>query len=103
MRTIIALKQAFNQRDLPGMLRLDSDACVLEHSSSPQDGAGYQGKPAISQFWQDYFNQYPLAHLKIEETIGFGLRCFLAGGVSIHMRPAQPHSEVSTSKAFETT
>lgn len=76
MRTIIALKQAFNQRDLPGMLRLDSDACVLEHSSSPRDGAGYQGKPAISQFWQDYFNQYPLAHLKIEETIGFGLRCF---------------------------
>lgn len=77
VRSIIAFTEAFNRHDLPTMLDLLSDDCILETSSPPPDGAVYRGKAALSQFWQDCFKRWPNAHIKIEETAGFGLRCIV--------------------------
>lgn len=73
VRTVLAFTEAFNQRDLPGMLQLISEDCSFE-PPSPGD-AHLRGKPAVSRYWQDYFNCFPQAHIKIEEAFGFGLRC----------------------------
>lgn len=75
VRTVIAFTEAFNRHDLPGMLGLLSEDCILEAASPPPDGAVYRGKATLSLFWQDYFTRSYNAHLKIEETAGFGLRC----------------------------
>ncbi len=71
VRTVIAFIEAFNHRDLAGMLLLISEECVFEAPS----GTIFKGKNAIAQYWQDFLARSPDAHFKIEETIGFGLRC----------------------------
>jgi ketosteroid isomerase-like protein len=73
VRTILAFTEAFNQRDLPGMLKLISDDCNFEPPLSNQ--AAVCGKPAISRYWQEYFTGFPQAHRKIEEAFGFGVHC----------------------------
>ena len=94
VRTIIAFIEALNCHDLPAMLQLLSDDCVLEAPFPAPDGAIYKGKVAVAQYWQQHYSQTPDAHLKIEETIGFGQRCIArwrnewtdASGNSSHLR-----------------
>lgn len=75
VRTVIAFTEAFNQRDLPAMLQHLAETCLFESPSPAPAGQVYRGKSAISQYWQGYFTRYPHAHLKIEEALGFGMRC----------------------------
>ena len=77
MRTILAFNDAFNRHDVAGMMRLMSDDCVFENTSPAPDGATYSGKDAVAQFWHDFFRDSPQAHIKIEETFGFGERCVM--------------------------
>jgi ketosteroid isomerase-like protein len=94
VRTVIAFTAAFNRHDLSGMLQLVSQDCVFEASSPPPAGAIYKGKVAITHYWQNYFERTLNPHLKIDETIGFGLRCIAlwrcewagASGVVFHLR-----------------
>ncbi len=75
VRLIIALTEAINRRDLPAMLPLLSEGCRFEAPSPAPGGAICSGKQAIAQYWQAYFQQYPQVHVKLEETLGYGLRC----------------------------
>ncbi len=75
IRTVIAFTEAFNRHDLPAMLSLVSDTCIIEDTTPAPDGAIYKGKDEITRFWQDYFTGHPQVRVKIEETLGFGLRC----------------------------
>ncbi len=91
-RTVIAIIEAFNRRDLVGMLRLFSEDCVFEASS----GTIFKGKTAIAQYWNDFVQLRPGARFKIEETIGFGLRCLArwrcdwkdSAGAGVYLRGA---------------
>jgi predicted SnoaL-like aldol condensation-catalyzing enzyme len=74
VRLVIAFNEAFNRHDVAGMMAMMSDACVFENTDPAPDGTRYQGKAAITQFWQDFFAQSPQAHIKIEEILGFGNR-----------------------------
>ena len=75
MRVVLAFNDAFNQHDVAGMMKLMSDDCVFENTSPAPDGTRYAGKPAVTQFWHDFFRDSPHAHIEIEEVQGLGLRC----------------------------
>ena len=76
-RAVLAFNEAFNRHDVAGMMRLMSDDCVFENTTPAPDGAVYAGKPAVTQFWQDFFRASPQAHIEIEEILGFGDRCIM--------------------------
>ena len=77
IRTVIAFTEAFNHHDIIAMLNLFSDDCIYEASSPAPDGMVHKGKTAITHYWQEYFTRSSQAHLKIEQTLGFGLRCIV--------------------------
>jgi len=76
-RAVLAFNEAFNRHDVAGMMRLMSDDCVFENTAPAPDGAVVAGKPAVTQFWQDFFRASPQAHIEIEEILGFGNRCIM--------------------------
>ncbi len=96
VRLIIALTEAINRRDLPAILVLFGDNCRLEAPSPAPEGLTCTGKPAIARYWQAYFLQYPQVRIKLEETLGYGLRCISrwslersdASGVTTNLRGA---------------
>ncbi|MBC7249383.1 MAG: nuclear transport factor 2 family protein [Anaerolineae bacterium] len=75
VRAVLDFYEAFNRHDVPGMMQLTSDDCVLENATPAPDGAVYSGKEAITRFWQDFFRASPHAHIEIEEIFGAGVRC----------------------------
>lgn len=77
IRTIIAFTDALNRYDVPAMLGLYSEDCVLEAPAPMPDGSVCIGKADISQYWKEFFTRLPEVHLKIEEIFGFGVRCIL--------------------------
>lgn len=74
VRLVIAFNEAFNHHDVAGMMVLMSEDCVFENTAPAPDGSVYQGKEAITQFWQRFFAESPEANIKIEEIFGFGFR-----------------------------
>ena len=74
MRLVLEFNEAFNRHDVPGMMKLMSDDCVFENTSPAPDGTVYTGKPAVTQFWQDFFRDSPHAQIEIEEIFGLGMR-----------------------------
>ena len=77
VRVVLAFNEAFNRHDVAGMMRLMSEDCVFENTNPGPDGAAYSGKEAVTQFWREFFNQSPHAHIKIEEIFGLGNRCVM--------------------------
>ncbi len=75
VRLVLAFYKAFNRHDVPAMMQVMSDDCLLESASPAPDGTVYTGKEAVSRFWQDFFRASPQAHIAVEEVIGFGMRC----------------------------
>jgi predicted SnoaL-like aldol condensation-catalyzing enzyme len=77
IRTMLAFTEAHNRHDLTTMMDLVSENGVLESYSPAPDGTVYQGKKAITQYWQQMISQSPDAVIKIEDIFGFGLRCIM--------------------------
>ncbi|BAM00231.1 MULTISPECIES: nuclear transport factor 2 family protein [Caldilinea] len=77
MRAVLAFNDAWNRHDVEGMMRLMSEDCVFENTYPPPDGTVYSGKAEVTQFWQTFFQQSPLAHIEIEEIFGAGVRCVM--------------------------
>jgi predicted SnoaL-like aldol condensation-catalyzing enzyme len=77
MRIVLAFNEAFNRHDVEGMMQLMSDDCLFENTYPAPDGTVYQGKEAVSRFWQDFFRESPQAHIEIEEIFGLGRRCIM--------------------------
>ena len=74
-RVVLAFNEAFNRHDVAGMMALMSEQVVFENTAPAPDGSRYEGKPAVTHFWQEFFRQSPGAHIKIEELFGMGFRC----------------------------
>jgi ketosteroid isomerase-like protein len=93
-RIVMAFTEAFNQHDIPAMMQLLSDDCLFEETSPAPDGTTYSGKTAITQYYHDFFTHSPQGHLKIEELLGYGIRCSMrwrydwvdAAGNPAHLR-----------------
>ena len=94
VRLILAFNEAFNRHDVPAMLQLLDEDSLFENTTPAPDGTVYKGKDAIRQYWQEFFAKSPQAHIKIEETFGYGFRCVMrwrydwvdADGRSGHVR-----------------
>ncbi|HSN76515.1 MAG TPA: nuclear transport factor 2 family protein [Anaerolineae bacterium] len=74
MRVVMEFNDAFNRHDVPAMMALMSEDCVFENTSPVPDGTVYQGKAAVTEFWQGFFRASPQAHIQIEEIFGLGWR-----------------------------
>jgi ketosteroid isomerase-like protein len=77
MRIVLDFNQAFNRHDVAGMMRLMSDDCVFENTHPAPDGTVYSGKEAVTQFWKDFFDESPQAHIDIEDIFGMGNHCLM--------------------------
>lgn len=77
VRVVLEFNEAFNRHDVDGMMRLMGDDCVFENTSPAPDGTVYSGREAVTQFWQDFFQESPHAHIEIEEIFGYGIRCVM--------------------------
>ena len=77
VRVVIAFNTAFNQQDLTAMMQLVSDDCVFESNNPAPDGGLYTGTQTIREYWQGFFARYPRGRIKVEELIGYGLRCIM--------------------------
>lgn len=77
IRAVLEFNEAFNQHDVPGMMRLMSEDCTFENTYPAPDGTTYTGKEAVTQFWQGFFAESPSAHIEIEEIFGNGNRCVM--------------------------
>lgn len=77
IRVVLEFKEAFNRHDLTGMMQLLSSDCIFDSPDPAPDGTVYSGKEAIIQFWRDFFNQSPDAHLEIEDSFSLGERCVM--------------------------
>lgn len=94
LRLVLAFNEAFNRHDVAGMMQLMSEDCVFENTYPPPDGARYDGKERVRQFWEEFFRQSPQAHIQIEDIFGFGERVVMrwtyqweeSGGAKGHVR-----------------
>ena len=77
IRVVLAFHEAFNRHDVAGMMQLMSEDCVFEDTESAPDGTLYKGKEAVTQFWQDFFQKSPQAHIEIEKIFGAGMHCIM--------------------------
>jgi steroid delta-isomerase-like uncharacterized protein len=77
MRLVLEFKEAFNRHDVAGMMRLLNDDCIFENTAPAPDGTVYAGKAAITQYFQDFFQATPQAHIQVEEIFGLGTRCVM--------------------------
>lgn len=77
MRIVLDFNDAFNRHDVAQMMHLMSDDCVFENTYPAPDGTAYLGKEAVTQFWRDFFNESPHAHIDIEEIFSVGNRCIM--------------------------
>jgi ketosteroid isomerase-like protein len=82
IRTVLDFNEAFNRHDVSAMMQLMSDDCTYESPGPAPDGAIFKGKGAITQFWQEHFNQSPTANNQIEDIFSFGERCIMHGKYS---------------------
>ena len=77
MRVVLDFNEAFNRHDVAGMMQLMSDDCLFENTDPAPDGTVYKGKEVVTQFWQEFFNESPQAHIEIEEIFGMGFYCIM--------------------------
>lgn len=77
MRIVLDYHAAFNKHDIPGMMRLLSDHCVLETADPKPERSGHNGKQAIASYWMEYFHVNPNAAIEMEEIFSAGFRVAL--------------------------
>lgn len=77
MRMVLEFNDAFNNHDVAGMMKLMSEDCIFENTHPAPDGTRYSGKQAVTQFWENFFQESPHAHIDIEEIFSLGQRCIM--------------------------
>jgi len=78
--TLAAIQQfndAFNRRDVDGVMAVIAPDCVLEHSSPPPDGQRHEGHAACRAALEDFFRNAPPAVYEYEEVFVCGDRGIL--------------------------
>lgn len=96
IRSVVEFSEAFDRRDVDGMMRLMSDDCVVEDTCRGPDGDAYAGREAVTRFWRDLFLVSPQCRFAVEEVFGLGQRCAMrwrrewtgAGGEKERLRGA---------------
>jgi len=67
---------AFNRQDVEGMMACLSADCVFEDTYPSPEGTHYSGWGAVRNYWVEFFERSPAAHLDFEEIGIQGERAF---------------------------
>jgi ketosteroid isomerase-like protein len=87
--TIDRFNEAFNRHDADALAGLLTDDTVFEDTSPAPDGRRIVGKPAVVQFWREWFARNQDARFEAEEIIISGDRAVVLW-VYRKMRNGQP-------------
>ncbi len=82
IRLVLAFNEAFNRRDVDGMMERMSADCVFENPFPAPDGTVYTGKESVTRFWQDFFRQSPQATSTSRKFSGWGCAASCAGAAN---------------------
>jgi ketosteroid isomerase-like protein len=84
---------AFNRHDAGTVISLLSDDTVFEDTSPAPDGLRLVGKPAVAEYWRNWFTRNPDAKFDAEEIVVSGDRAVVLwvyrkvrNGVPWHLR-----------------
>jgi ketosteroid isomerase-like protein len=66
--------EAFNRHDADALASLLTDDTVFEDTSPPPDGRRIEGKPAVVEFWREWFTRNTDAVFDAEDVIVSGDR-----------------------------
>lgn len=94
MRLVERFNAALNARDLDALLACLTDDTVFENTEPAPDGTRYEGRAAVSAFWQAFFAGSSQSHIEAEELFASGERVVMrwryawvdASGVPGHIR-----------------
>ncbi len=67
-------QDAWNARDVEGVMTLMTDDCVFESTWPPPDGERVVGQRDVRAFWERFFSESPGATIEIEEMFACGDR-----------------------------
>jgi ketosteroid isomerase-like protein len=73
--TVEKFNAAVNRHDLAEVAALLHDQTVFENTAPPPDGARFEGKAAVTAFWEKWFAANPGARFDQEEIIVAGEKC----------------------------
>jgi len=77
IRTVLKFHEAYSRHDLPAMMDLVAEDCLMETSGPPPDGATLTGKEAVSGWWRKHSAEMRNAKRQIEDAFSLGIRCVL--------------------------
>ena len=77
VRTVLDFNKAFNRHDVAAMMAMMADDCLVESAHPAPEGGVYEGKEAVTQFWEDFFRESPEARIDVEDIFGLGWRCVM--------------------------
>ena len=66
--------EAFNNRDVDGIMALMTDDCVFEGIGAP-DGDSFEGQDAVRGAWDGLFSAFLDSYFEEEELLAAGDRC----------------------------
>jgi ketosteroid isomerase-like protein len=69
--------EAFDRKDVDGVMAASTSDCVFENTSPPPDGERYQGQAAVRAFWTRFFQDNPQARFTTEDQFASGDRCLV--------------------------
>ncbi|MCA9873519.1 MAG: nuclear transport factor 2 family protein [Anaerolineales bacterium] len=68
---------AFNQHDIEAVMSLMTEDCIFENTHPRPDGARHNGRWAVRQAFEAFFQSSPQAEFKVEEMFATGNRCIV--------------------------
>lgn len=80
---------AVNGHDLDALRDAMTDDCVFENTAPAPDGARFEGKAAVLEFWARWFRNNPDARFEVEEAFTAGDR-YVVRWVYRKLRDGQP-------------
>jgi ketosteroid isomerase-like protein len=94
LAAIARFNDAFNRKDVDGVMAAMTDDCVFDNTGPAPDGERFVGQSAVRHAWSDFFASSPNAAFETEEMFVAGERCVAlwrynwvdAAGVAGHVR-----------------
>lgn len=75
LEAVRLFNEAFNRRDVDGVMAAMTEDCVFENTCPPPDGERYAGRDAVRSFWERFFSSSPDFRFTSEEVFASGERC----------------------------
>jgi len=75
LEAVRRFNEAFDRRDVDGVMAAMTKDCVFESTSPPPDGERYAGQDPVRSFWERFFASSPHARFTTEEIFAATDRC----------------------------